>query len=175
MKTDELLARQLEQLVWLTNGIGEVSHATPELLIKAGLDSGVRQGQWYPLTGPELKFVSSKGGSGFWMPSGFLAVTACTALHKGRKWVTTDVEYTDDVAFDDDALAKELLSKMTGEADAIRPAIEAAGGLLFLLEDTPAEGHTLSIAFPMAEAVKRGTVTEFAEWVRQVVGGKPWN
>lgn len=167
---DTLLDKQKTQLVWMTNGIGEISHVTPSLLLALNLDSGAWQNQWYPLTSKERLLIK---GCCFTMPSGFLAHVGYSAIHDDRKWVVCDVEYTDDTALDDDTENARLWDIAERETAVFRGIIEIIGGKVFLYKDELDYGHVLHIAFPMEEMGKRYDAQQFAYWLMWLVGGKP--
>lgn len=166
--------RQRTEFVWLTNGIGEISHATPNLLADLGLESGLWQGLWYPLTQQEQDWLM-KREAGFWMPSGFMARLAYSAVHAGRKWFVADVEYTDEDAATDDDVRRVLLAVGQAEARNTQRFVDAVGGRVVFNEDELDDGHVAHIGFPAAWAMEKfETAVDMADWLRERVGGKPW-
>ena len=80
----------IERPVYLTNGSCENAHGTPELLAEYGLPGGSYEGEFYPLTDDEAKFI---GDDLVEVYNGFEAMTGYAVLYEGRKFLAPTVEF----------------------------------------------------------------------------------
>jgi hypothetical protein len=80
----------MEHPVCLTNATCENAHGTPELLAEYGLPGGSFEGEFYPLTDAESKFIGDDLVEVF---DGFEAMTGYSVLYEGRKFLAPTVEF----------------------------------------------------------------------------------
>ncbi len=148
--------------LYLTNGTCEATHDyIEELLTKAGIPFGNAEGEFYPLTEDEEKFIAEDVAD---LGDGIEAILGYTSLYKGKKYLMPSVELcfgegtftTEKYALD---FANELKQKF-------QDRISQVGGHVILSENEEYDRHVLKLLLPFDYAIAKAK--NFDEWKKHL-------
>lgn len=135
--------------LYLTNGCCEVTHGYAEDLLKEfGLAFGEFDGDFYPLTKDEEKFI---GDYMIDVADGFGALMGYSALYQRQKYLMPSIELyfgKDGAVSKEDAL--EYGRTLSAE---LKERIEPIGGHVFLDEENNKDRHLIQVLIPFEYAM----------------------
>lgn len=145
MSEDNILERQKESPVWITDSEGQdTMQVTGSHMAALGLDFHKDGEETLPLTENEYEVLL--GGQVLNKDSEYRAECGFSVLYKDLKWIAPEIGFTFDEARDDER-EKALIKARAYKAEK-QDIIERLGGHIFLFEDATDDEHELTILLP---------------------------
>jgi len=147
-----------DEPVYLTNGCCEdTGHVDAALLASLGLEAGEWEGDFYPLTDAEAKYIYEDLAD---VADGFGAMTGYSALYQGKKFLMPSIE----LYFGEDGIVSEADALAFGKAYAedVKARVEGIGGHVFLDEEHDQDRHLIQVLVPVEYAMRNAK--DFDGW-----------
>jgi len=153
-----------EELVYLTNGCCEdTGHVDAALFAKLGLEAGEWEGEFFPLTDAELKYVYEDVAD---VADGFGALTGYSALYQGKKYLMPSIE----LYFGEGGNVGDADALAFGKAyvEDVKARVEGVGGHVFLEEEHDQDRHLIQVLVPFEYAM--ANAKDFDGWKDHLAG-----
>ncbi len=157
---------------YLTNALGEdCGHIGAADFDNLGLAKGSWEGQFYPLTTPELGFIASDDEMVVF-PSGQLAFMGYTVLYKGEKCALPTVEYWWPTEAEDKVGNLNTKTAALRDLRIDRRALELKvqtqlGGKVVVIRNAEEDRHQLSLILPFSRIIERfPNYPKYVEWLK---------
>ena len=144
--------------VYLTNACCEATpHAGPWLLDKFGLKGGEIDGEFFPLTAEELKYVYDDAAD---VADGFGALLGYSAIYRGKKYLMPSVE----LYFGEggNVTAEAALAYGKAYSEELKGRLAGIGGHVFLEEEHDEDRHLIQVLVPFEYAMSNAK--DFDTW-----------
>ncbi len=143
--------------VYLTNACCEAAHGQEAHFNELGLSYGEYEGQFYPLTEDEEKFIAEDEVYSF--DGRMLAMMGYTALYRGKKYFMPSIELSFGDDFDDFPPFEKVLEEAKAYAENINPKLATLNGFARVDDKSDDERIVIQMLFPVDQVTQCGDLT----------------